>query len=85
MNRPSLKLPDRFVPAAHQPISATVPSAIVQEVRKLTGKRGFSRFVATALAHELQRRAMDEFLAHAEATSPVSGDDLQRAATLLTT
>jgi hypothetical protein len=49
-----------------QTISATVPKEIVMGVKAKTGKRGFSRFVASAMARELTQRYRDEFVAAAE-------------------
>jgi hypothetical protein len=43
-------------------IAASVPVSIVSEVKKHTGKGGFSRFVTEALQHELRNRALAEIV-----------------------
>ncbi len=43
-------------------IAASVPVSIVSEVKKHTGKGGFSRFVTEALQHELRNRALADIV-----------------------
>lgn len=52
-------------------ISATVPRAVVAEVRARYAKRNFSEFVARALAHELVREAQDAYLTASEDERPL--------------
>jgi hypothetical protein len=43
-------------------LSATVPEALLAEVREHVGRRGLSAFVTRALQHELDRVALRSFL-----------------------
>jgi len=47
-------------------IAASVPTALVKEVRERVGKGEFSRFVARALRHELVRLNRAKFIADFE-------------------
>lgn len=44
-------------------LSVSVPSKLVAAVRRRVGPRGVSRFVAQAIAHELEREQLGAFLA----------------------
>ena len=52
---------------ATETIAASVPSALVKEVREHVGKGEFSRFVAQALRRELVRLNRAKFVADFEA------------------
>lgn len=47
-------------------LSVSVPSKLVAAVRRRVGPRGVSRFVARAIAHELEREQLGAFLAELE-------------------
>jgi hypothetical protein len=47
-------------------ISVSVPREIVRVVRAKAGKRGFSRFVARAMARELTQQYREEYVKAAE-------------------
>lgn len=47
--------------------SVTMPSETSERVRALVGPRGFSSYVAAAVARQLERDALDEILAGLEA------------------
>jgi hypothetical protein len=47
--------------------SVTMPSAISEDVRARVGARGFSAYVAGAVARQLKRDALDDILARMEA------------------
>ena len=65
-------------------ISATVPEEIARQVKAETGKRGFSKFVARAIARELLRKRREEFVRDAEETSgPVDEKRLRAVLALL--
>lgn len=65
-------------PAAR--LSVTVPSDLALAVRRRVGARGLSGFVARAIAHELEREQLGEFLGELDRTlGTVSGEDLRKA------
>lgn len=49
-------------------LSISIPSELANAVRKRVGLRGLSRFIATAITHELEREQMGAFLADLETT-----------------
>lgn len=58
-------------PASSTPIgmekhSISMPSATSESVRARVGTRGFSAYVATAVARQLERDALDDVLARME-------------------
>jgi hypothetical protein len=44
-------------------LSISLPGALAKAVRRRVGARGLSRFVARAVAHELEREQLGAFLA----------------------
>lgn len=65
-------------PAAR--LSVSVPSDLASAVRRRVGARGLSGFVARALAHELEREQLGEFLAELDRTlGPVPREELRKA------
>lgn len=65
---------------ATQPVekhSVTMPAEIWQGVRSRVGARGFSGYVAAAVARQLERDALDDLLAQMEAEhGPVDEDEV---------
>lgn len=65
---------------ASQPVekhSITMPAETSQGVRSRVGARGFSGYVATAVARQLERDALDELIAQMEAEhGPVDEDQV---------
>jgi len=47
--------------------SISMPSETSEEVRARVGKRGFSAYVSSAVARQLERDALDETIARLEA------------------
>lgn len=65
-------------PAAR--LSVSVPSTLASAVRRRVGSRGLSGFVARAIAHELEREQLGEFLGELDrALGPVSPEKLRKA------
>lgn len=65
-------------PAAR--LSVSVPSTLASAVRRRVGARGLSGFVARAIAHELEREQLGEFLGELDRTvGPVSPEVLSKA------
>lgn len=61
-------------------LSVSVPSQLAAAVRRRVGTRGLSRFVARAIAHELEREQRGAFLAELDQDlGPVSKAELLRA------
>jgi Arc/MetJ-type ribon-helix-helix transcriptional regulator len=56
----------RPVEGSTETIAASVPTALVKEIREQVGKGEFSRFVAQALRHELVRLNRAKFIADFE-------------------
>lgn len=57
--------------------SITMPAETSQGVRSRVGARGFSGYVATAVARQLERDALDELIAQMEAEhGPVDEDQI---------
>ncbi|GAA1809412.1 MAG: CopG family transcriptional regulator [Actinobacteria bacterium] len=57
--------------------SITMPAETSQGVRSRVGARGFSGYVATAVARQLERDALDELIAQMEAEhGPVDEDQV---------
>lgn len=57
--------------------SVTMPAETSQGVRSRVGTRGFSGYVATAVARQLERDALEDLLADMEAAhGPVDEDDV---------
>ena len=65
-------------------IAASVPVSIVSEVKKHTGKGGFSRFVTEALQHELRNRALADIVEDVVADSgPLDAAEITAALNLI--
>jgi hypothetical protein len=61
-------------------LSVSIPGELAAAVRKRVGARGLSRFVARAMAHELEREGIRVLLAELEQKlGPPSKADLARA------
>jgi hypothetical protein len=57
--------------------SVTMPADTSQGVRSRVGARGFSGYVATAVARQLERDALDDVLAQMETDhGPVDDDEV---------
>jgi hypothetical protein len=60
-------------------LSISMPHKIASAARKRAGRRGLSSFVARAVARELEREALGEFLDEMdEAFGPVPEPELKR-------
>lgn len=65
-------------PAAR--LSVSVPSDLALAMRRRVGARGVSGFVARAIAHELEREQLGEFLEELDRTlGPVAPEELRKA------
>ncbi len=65
-------------PAGAEKHSVTMPAAISEGVRARVGSRGFSAYVAGAVARQLKRDALDDVLARMEAEhGPVDEDEVE--------
>lgn len=61
-------------------LSVSIPGELAEAVRRRVGARGLSRFVARAMAHELEREQLGTFLADLERDlGPVSRTELSKA------
>lgn len=61
-------------------LSISVPGELAAAVRRRVGARGLSRFVAQAIAHELEREQLGELLGELEEElGPVPEAELARA------
>ena len=61
-------------------LSISVPTELAAAVRKRVGGRGLSRFVARAMAHELEREGIATLLDELkEKVGPPSKSDMARA------
>jgi len=49
-----------------QKLSISVPSALVEAIRRRVGPRGVSGFITTAIEHELEREQLRNFLQELE-------------------
>jgi len=68
----------------HETIAASIPKKMAKAVREMVGARGFSKFVADALAREVVRRHRNELIAVMEAESgPADPDAVARYRKLL--
>lgn len=68
------------VAGATETIAASVPSALVREVRQHVGKGEFSRFVASALRRELVRLNRARFISDFESEfGPLDKKAVERA------
>lgn len=68
MNEPAAKL------------SISIPSELAEAVRKRVGPRGLSRFIAMAVAHELEREQLGAYLEELQVShGPVPEGDLEAA------
>lgn len=66
--------------------SVTMPSATSEGVRARVGSRGFSAYVAVAVARQLERDALDDVLARmADEHGPVDEDEVASIMTRLMT
>ncbi|HEX4338810.1 MAG TPA: hypothetical protein VH062_23050 [Polyangiaceae bacterium] len=66
--------------AAAEKLSISMPQKLATAARKRAGRRGLSSFVARAVARELEREALGEFLAELDANlGPVPDVQLKRA------
>jgi hypothetical protein len=54
--------------AAQQKLSVSMPRKLASAARKRAGRRGLSSFVARAVARELEREALGEFLDELDTT-----------------
>lgn len=62
-------------PAGAEKHSVTIPAITSEGVRARVGKRGFSAYVAEAVARRLERDALDDVLARMQAEhGPVDED-----------
>lgn len=60
-------------------LSVSVPSALASAVRRRVGARGLSGFVTRAIAHELEREQLGEFLGELDRTlGPVPEEQLRK-------
>lgn len=65
---------------AAEKLSVSMPHKLATAARKRAGTRGLSSFVARAVARELEREALGEFLDELDRTfGPVSEAQLKRA------
>ena len=65
------------VPGLTEKHSVSMPASISEGVRSRVGARGFSAYVASAVARQLERDALDEALARMEAEhGPVDEADV---------
>lgn len=65
---------------AAEKLSISMPRKLVSAARKRAGRRGLSAFVAQAVARELEREALGDFLAELDSTlGPVPETELKRA------
>ena len=61
-------------------LSISLPQQLAAEVRRRVGARGLSRFVARAIAHELEHEQLGAFLDELDQVAgPVSGRALTSA------
>jgi hypothetical protein len=56
-------------PTRAEKVSVSLPSDLSAEVRRRVGRRGFSRFVASAVRRQIERDDLDELLAEMEAVN----------------
>jgi hypothetical protein len=56
------------VPQPAEKLSISMPRKLVSAARKRAGRRGLSAFVAQAVARELEREALGEFLNELDST-----------------
>lgn len=67
------------MPQAAEKLSISMPHRLAVAARKRAGRRGLSLFVARAVARELEREALGQFLDELdEALGPVAEDKLER-------
>lgn len=67
------------MPQAAEKLSISMPHRLAVAARKRAGRRGLSSFVARAVARELEREALGQFLDELdEALGPVAEDKLER-------
>jgi hypothetical protein len=65
---------------AAEKLSISMPRKLASAARKRAGQRGLSSFVARAVARELEREALGQFLDELNATlGPVPDAELKRA------
>lgn len=65
--------------AAAEKLSVSMPHKLASAARKRAGARGLSSFVARAVARELEREALGEFLDELDRTlGPVPDAELKR-------
>jgi hypothetical protein len=57
-----------FVAQPSEKLSISMPPRLVSAARKRAGRRGLSAFVAQAVARELEREALGEFLSELDST-----------------
>jgi hypothetical protein len=64
---------------AAEKLSVSMPHKLASAARKRAGRRGLSSFVARAVARELEREALGEFLDELDRTlGPVPDAELKR-------
>jgi hypothetical protein len=64
---------------AAEKLSVSMPHKLASAARKRAGRRGLSSFVARAVARELEREALGEFLDELDKTlGPVPDAELKR-------
>jgi hypothetical protein len=67
------------MPQAAEKLSISMPHRLAVAARKRAGRRGLSLFVARAVARELEREALGQFLDELDdALGPVAKDKLER-------
>ena len=65
---------------AAEKLSISMPQKLARAARKRAGRRGLSSFVARAVARELEREALGEFLSELDKVlGPVPESELKRA------
>ena len=64
--------------AAYEKRSVSLPAETAEKVRARAGARGFSAYVAQAVARQLERDTLDDVLARMEAEhGPVDEDEVR--------
>jgi post-segregation antitoxin (ccd killing protein) len=61
-------------------LSISVPSALVEAIRRRVGPRGVSGFITKAIEHELEREQLETFLRELEEEHGAIPDDVLTSA-----